>query len=88
VQVFAEMLKELGFDFSFKGEITPKKIQRVLESAKGRKRGGIHSSASLTFTGESRLSPENIGHFAWLFRLMPILHLQYGVIPICISTVF
>ncbi|NLI15922.1 MAG: ribonuclease R [candidate division Zixibacteria bacterium] len=86
VQVFAEMLKELGFDFSFKGEITPKKIQRVLESAKGRKEEEFIHRLLLRSLAKAVYQPENIGHFGLAFpvyahftspiRRYPDLHLH------------
>lgn len=67
VQHFAEMLKEMGFDFSFKGEITPKKIQRVLESAAGKQEEGFIHRLLLRSLAKAVYQPENIGHFGLAF---------------------
>jgi ribonuclease R len=67
VQVFAEMLKELGFDFSFKGEITPKKIQRVIELSAGKKEEEFIHRLLLRSLAKAVYQPENIGHFGLAF---------------------
>lgn len=86
VKNFAELVKELGFDFSFKGEITPKKIQRVLELAKGKKEEEFINRLLLRSLAKAVYQPENIGHFGLAFttyahftspiRRYPDLHLH------------
>ena len=67
VEILAELLKEMGLKFSFKGEITPIKIQRVLESAQGKPEEQFVEDMVLRTLAKAAYQPENIGHFGLAF---------------------
>lgn len=86
INSLAELLKELGYNFSFRGEITPKKIQRVLEQATANKDEGFVHRLLLRSLAKAVYQPVNIGHFGLAFdiyahftspiRRYPDLHLH------------
>jgi len=86
---FAELLAEMGFKFSFKGEITPKKLQKVLDKVKGQKDEEFVHQLLLRSLAKAVYQPENIGHFGLAFdtyahftspiRRYPDLHLHRAV---------
>jgi ribonuclease R len=67
VKNFAELIKEMGFDFSFKGDITPKKFQRVLDLVAGQKEEEFVHRLLLRSLAKAVYQPENIGHFGLAF---------------------
>lgn len=67
VEILAGLLKEMGFKFSFKGEVTPKKIQRVIESVKGKPEEQFIEEIVLRTLAKAAYQPENIGHFGLAF---------------------
>jgi len=86
VNNFAELLKEMGYSFSFKGEITPKKFQRVLKLVEGKEDEKFIHQLLLRSMAKAVYQPENIGHFGLAFdsyahftspiRRYPDLHLH------------
>lgn len=83
---FAELLGEMGYKFSFKGDITPKKFQRVLNHVAGKKEEQFVNKLLLRSLAKALYQPENIGHFGLAFdsythftspiRRYPDLHLH------------
>jgi len=67
VENLVELLKEMGFGFSFRGELTPKKLQRVLESVKGKPEEQFLEEIVLRTLAKAAYQPENIGHFGLAF---------------------
>lgn len=86
VNNFAELLKEMGYEFSFKGEITPKKFQRVLNQVAGKADEKFVHKLLLRSLAKAVYQPNNIGHFGLAFdsyahftspiRRYPDLHLH------------
>jgi len=86
VNNFAELLKEMGYSFSFKGEITPKKFQRVLKLVEGKEDEKFIHQLLLRSMAKAVYQPDNIGHFGLAFdsyahftspiRRYPDLHLH------------
>jgi len=86
INSLAELLKDLGYNFSFRGEITPKKVQRVLEQATGHKDEEFVHRLLLRSLAKAVYQPVNIGHFGLAFdiyghftspiRRYPDLHLH------------
>ncbi len=91
---FAELLAEMGYKFNFKGDITPKKLQRVLEKIKGQKDEEFIHQLMLRSLAKAVYQPENIGHFGLAFdtyahftspiRRYPDLHL-HRIVKIAIA---
>jgi ribonuclease R len=86
VKNFAELLKEMGYIFGFKGEITPKKFQRVLNEVAGKADEAFIHKLLLRSLAKALYQPNNIGHFGLAFdsyahftspiRRYPDLHLH------------
>lgn len=86
VKNFAELLKEMGYTFSFKGEATPKKFQRVLIEVAGKADEAFVHKLLLRSMAKAVYQPNNIGHFGLAFdsyahftspiRRYPDLHLH------------
>jgi ribonuclease R len=68
IENFAELLQEMGYKFSFRGEITPKKLQRVLEKIQGRPEEQFVEEIMLRSLAKAAYQPENIGHFGLAFE--------------------
>jgi ribonuclease R len=64
---FAELLKEMGYNFSFKGEMTPIKIQRVINLVKGKPEEQFIEEILLRSLSKAAYQPKNIGHFGLAF---------------------
>jgi ribonuclease R len=69
IENFAALLREMGYDFSFRGEITPKKLQRVLETVKGKPEESFVEEILLRSLAKAVYQPENIGHFGLAFTI-------------------
>ncbi len=69
IENFAALLREMGYDFSFRGEITPKKLQRVLETVKGKPEESFVEEILLRSLAKAVYQPENIGHFGLAFPI-------------------
>jgi ribonuclease R len=67
IRKFAELLKEMGYDFSLKGEITAKKLQRILEAVKDKPEEPFVEEILLRSLAKAVYQPENIGHFGLAF---------------------
>jgi ribonuclease R len=67
VKNFAELLMEMGYAFSFKGQITPKKFQRVLEEVAGKSDEAFVHKILLRSLAKAAYQPINIGHFGLAF---------------------
>jgi len=67
IENLAELLNEMGFNFSFKGETTPKKLQRVLEKVQGKPEEQFIEEILLRSLAKAAYQPENIGHFGLAF---------------------
>jgi len=67
IENLAELLNEMGFNFSFKGETTPKKLQRVLEKVRGKPEEQFIEEILLRSLAKAAYQPENIGHFGLAF---------------------
>ena len=65
---FAALLNEMGYNFSFKGDITPKKLQRVLEVVKDKPEEPFVEEILLRSLAKAVYQPENIGHFGLAFN--------------------
>jgi ribonuclease R len=86
VKNFMELLREMGYKFSFKGEITPKKFQRVLDVIEGKPEEEFVHRLLLRSLAKAVYQPLNIGHFGLAFdtyahftspiRRYPDLHLH------------
>jgi ribonuclease R len=86
VNNFAELLKEMGYSFSFKGQITPKKFQRVINQVAGKADEKFVHKLLLRSLAKAAYQPNNIGHFGLAFdtyahftspiRRYPDLHLH------------
>ncbi len=86
VKNFAELIKEMGYTFSFKGEITPKKFQRVLDEVTGKADEAFVHKLLLRSLAKAAYQPNNLGHFGLAFdsyahftspiRRYPDLHLH------------
>ncbi|MEE9555438.1 MAG: VacB/RNase II family 3'-5' exoribonuclease, partial [candidate division Zixibacteria bacterium] len=68
VEILAGLLKEVGLKFSFKGEVTPIKIQRVLASVRGKPEEQFIEEIVLRTLAKAAYQPENIGHFGLAFE--------------------
>ncbi|MCP4633995.1 MAG: ribonuclease R [candidate division Zixibacteria bacterium] len=64
IENFIENLKEYGFKFSFKGEITLKKLQRVVIAVEGKPEERMINELLLRSMQKALYQPRNIGHFA------------------------
>ncbi len=69
IENFAETLKEFGYRFSFKGEITPKKLQRVMDAVEGKPEQRLINELMLRSMKKALYQPERIGHFALGFPI-------------------
>lgn len=86
VSNFAELVREMGYKFSFKGDITPKKFQRVLNIVSGKDDEEFIHRLLLRSLAKAVYQPDNIGHFGLAFdtyshftspiRRYPDLHLH------------
>jgi ribonuclease R len=68
IENFIELLREMGYTFSFRGEITPKKLQRVLEKAQGKPEEQFIEEILLRSLAKAAYQPDNIGHFGLAFE--------------------
>ncbi|PJA26620.1 MAG: ribonuclease R [candidate division Zixibacteria bacterium CG_4_9_14_3_um_filter_46_8] len=64
IENFAENLKEFGYRFSFKGEITPMKLQRIIATVEGKPEERLINELLLRSMKKALYQPHNIGHFA------------------------
>ncbi len=64
IENFAETLKDLGYKFSFRGEITPKKLQRIVDAVEGKPEERLINELLLRTMKKAVYQPKNIGHFA------------------------
>ena len=69
IENFGALLREMGYDISLKGEITPKKLQRVLELVKDKPEEAFVEKILLRSMAKAVYQPENIGHFGLAFPL-------------------
>jgi len=60
IENFAALLREIGYDFSFRGDITPKKIQRVMETVKGKPEEPFVQEILLRSLAKAVYQPENV----------------------------
>ena len=67
IENFGALLREMGYSFSFKGEITPKKLQRVMEAVKDKPEEPFVEEILLRSLAKAVYQPENIGHFGLAF---------------------
>jgi ribonuclease R len=67
IENFVELIKEMGFKFSFKGEITPIKLQRILNAVKDKPEEQFVEEILLRSLAKAAYQPENIGHFGLAF---------------------
>ena len=67
IENFVELIKEMGFKFSFKGEITPIKLQRILNAVQGKPEEQFVEEILLRSLAKAAYQPENIGHFGLAF---------------------
>lgn len=67
IENFAEIMKELGYNFSFRGDITPIKIQRILKAVKDKPEEQFVEEILLRSLAKAAYQPENIGHFGLAF---------------------
>jgi ribonuclease R len=67
IENFAELLKEMGFGFSFKGEITPLKLQRVINAVQDQPEEQFVEEILLRSLAKAKYQQENIGHFGLAF---------------------
>jgi ribonuclease R len=69
IRNFEALLGDLGYHFSFKGQITAKKIQRVLKSVEGKPEENLVNQLLLRSMMKARYQPDNVGHFALAFPI-------------------
>jgi ribonuclease R len=69
IENFAALLREMGYTFSFRGEITPKKLQRVILAVKDKPEEAFIQEILLRSLAKAVYQPENIGHFGLAFPL-------------------
>jgi ribonuclease R len=69
IENFGALLREMGFDFSFRGEITPKKLQRVIEAVKDKPEEPFVEEILLRSLAKAVYQPDNIGHFGLAFPI-------------------
>jgi ribonuclease R len=69
IENFGALLREMGYDFSFRGEVTPKKLQRVLEVVKDKPEESFVEEILLRSLAKAVYQPENIGHFGLAFPI-------------------
>ncbi len=69
IENFGALLREMGYDFSFRGEITPKKLQRVLETVKDKPEEPFVEEILLRSLAKAVYQPDNIGHFGLAFPI-------------------
>jgi ribonuclease R len=67
IENFVELIKEMGFKFSFKGEITPLKLQRIINAVQGKPEEQFVEEILLRSLAKAAYQPENIGHFGLAF---------------------
>jgi len=67
IENFVELIKEMGFKFSFKGEITPLKLQRIINTVQGKPEEQFIEEILLRSLAKAAYQPENIGHFGLAF---------------------
>jgi ribonuclease R len=68
IENFVELLHEMGYGFTFKGDITPRKLQRVLKEAQGKPEEQFVEELLLRSLAKAAYQPENIGHFGLAFE--------------------
>jgi ribonuclease R len=61
---FIENLQEFGYNFSFRGDINVKKLQRVLIAVEGKPEERMINELLLRSMKKAVYQPDNIGHFA------------------------
>jgi ribonuclease R len=69
IENFGALLREMGYDIGFKGEITPKKLQRVMELVKDKPEEAFVEKILLRSLAKAVYQPENIGHFGLAFPM-------------------
>jgi len=69
IENFGALLREMGYNFNFRGDITPKKIQRVMESVKDKPEEAFVEEILLRSLAKAVYQPENIGHFGLAFPM-------------------
>jgi len=69
IQNFEALLGDLGYHFKFKGEATPRKIQRVLKAVEGKPEENLVNELLLRSMMKACYQPDNIGHFALAFPI-------------------
>ena len=67
IENFAALLHDIGYEFSFRGDVSPKKIQRVMEVVKGKPDEPFVQEILLRSLAKAIYQPENIGHFGLAF---------------------
>lgn len=67
IENFVELIKEMGFKFSFKGEITPLKLQRIINAVQGKPEEQFIEEILLRSLAKAAYQPDNIGHFGLAF---------------------
>ena len=68
IENFVELLHEMGYKFSFRGDVTPKKLQRVLEEVQGKPEEQFIEGILLRSLAKAAYQPDNIGHFGLAFE--------------------
>jgi ribonuclease R len=69
IENFGALLREMGYNIAFRGEITPKKLQRVLEVVKDKPEEAFVEEILLRSLAKAVYQPENIGHFGLAFPI-------------------
>jgi ribonuclease R len=69
IENFGALLREMGYDISLRGDITPKKLQHVLELVKGKPEEAFVEKILLRSLAKAVYQPENIGHFGLAFPM-------------------
>jgi ribonuclease R len=69
IENFGALLREMGYNFSFRGDITPKKLQRVLVAVKDKPEEAFVEEILLRSLAKAVYQPENIGHFGLAFPI-------------------